>query len=172
MTRGDAAVIIDSREPPVVRAAVQAALSSLRNTASLVTALETGDFVIRDGCGGITGPHTVAIERKTVSDLLGSFRSGRLDKQLTRLRRDYTYPILLIEGEVKMTDQGKVRVKSRATSWSHASVQMFLWSVQRTGVDVLHTHDIAATADIVRILARRAGEDGCVAHLEPSQKVS
>jgi ERCC4-type nuclease len=161
-----AAVIIDSREPPIVQAAVQAACSLVHVT-PLTTALTTADFVVRDGC---SPPHTVAIERKQVSDMLGSFTSGRLNKQLYRLARDYTHPILLIEGEIKMTDTGKVKVKSRVTSWSHASVQMFLWSVQRSGVNVLYTHDIAATADLVRILARRAGEDGCVAHLEPTQK--
>ncbi len=155
---GQAAVIIDSREPQTVQAAVLTALSPLACT-RLVTALETGDFVIRDdhGC-------TLAIERKRVSDLLSSFRTGRLDKQLTRLRRDYTYPILLVEGEIKMNDEGKIKIKSRTTAWSHASVQMYLWSTQRSGIHVLSTHGIAETADVVRILARRADEDGCVAH--------
>lgn len=164
--KGNAAVIIDSREPQTVQAAVLTAISPLP-CARLVTALETGDFVVKDGC---PVPHTVALERKTVSDLLGSFRSGRLDKQITRLARDYTHPILLVEGELKMDGDGKVKVRSRATGWSHASVQMFLWSLQRSGVSVLYTHDIAATADLVRVLARRAN-DGCVAHEALDRKV-
>lgn len=160
--KGNAAVIIDSREPPTVQAAVMAAISSLPCT-SLVTALETGDFVVRDGC---PRPCTVAVERKTVSDLLGSFASGRLEKQLHRLQRDYTWPILLIEGEIRMGEYGVITGRNRQTRWSHAAVQMFLWSVQRRGIHVLYTHDIKATADLVRSLARRAGADGCVAHTE------
>jgi ERCC4-type nuclease len=164
--RGSASVIIDSREPLTVQAAALSALASLPLT-PLVTCLETGDFVIRDGCTNFHGPCLVAIERKRVSDFLGSFRSGRLEKQLTRLKHQYTYPILLIEGELK-TDRatGMVTTRGRKTKWSHASVQMYLWSLQRReGINVLYTHDIPETADLVRAIARRAVE-GCVAHLE------
>ncbi len=142
-----------------------AALSALRAVpvTPLVTVLETGDFVVRDGCAA---PCLVAIERKKVSDLLGSFRSGRLEKQLDRLRRQYTYPILLVEGELKMDGDGHIVAGRHKTRWSHASVQMYLWSLQRReGIHVMHSHGIDETADLVRVLARRASE-GCVAHLE------
>lgn len=162
-TRGTASVIVDSREPAVIQSAVLAALKGTP-ASTLITALETADFVIRDGC---PAPCLAAIERKKVSDLLESFRSGRLDKQLTRLRTQYTYPILLVEGGLRMNEDGKLICgRNRLTNWSHASIQMFLWSLQRReGVAVLFTHDIAGTADLVRILARRAAE-GCVAHLD------
>jgi ERCC4-type nuclease len=160
MSAGAAVVLLDSREPPLVKTAVLAALEPLA-VAPLVAALETGDFVVRDGCAS---PCTVAVERKTVSDLLGSFRSGRLAAQLERLRASYRWPILLIEGEVRMSRDGKVvSGRSRQTQWSHASVQMYLWSVQRRlGISVMHAQNALATADIVRVLARRA-VDGCVA---------
>lgn len=171
--RGAAAVIIDSREPAIVQGAVQSSLAGVPVT-PLVTMLETGDFVIRDGC---PTPCLVAIERKKVSDFLGSFRSGRLDKQLIRLKAQYTYPVLLLEGELKMDGDGHVVTRGHKTRWSHASVQMYLWALQRrAGVFVMYTHGIPETADLVRILARRAAE-GCVAHLDmsesaPARKIS
>lgn len=169
MTRGAAAVLIDSREPQLVQAAVESAVRPLP-VSLLTTMLETGDFVIRDGC---PTPCLAAIERKRVSDLLGSFRTGRLDKQLGRLKRQYTYPILVVEGEMRVNLDGHVLTgegkRRRATGWSHASVIMYLWALQRReGIFVLHTHGIPETADLVRILARRASE-GCVAHLDLSE---
>ena len=156
-----AAAILDSREPPVIQAALFSALQTLQVT-PLVVALETADFVIRDRCDPT--PCTVGIERKTASDFLGSFASGRLGSQLDRLAATYTYPILLLEGEFKMTTDGRIKIKSRVTKWSHAAVQMFLWSLQRRGVQILHTAGVAETADLVRILTRRAGERTCIAH--------
>jgi ERCC4-type nuclease len=165
--RGNASVIIDSREPQVMQAAIDCALATTAGITRFTTALETGDFVIRDGC---TTPCLAAIERKRVADLLGSFRSGRLDKQLTRLKRQYTYPILVVEGSMHVNQDGHIVIKdgrkTRTTKWSHASVQMYLWALQRReGFSVLYTAGIPETADLVRILARRASE-GCVAHLE------
>lgn len=163
MTNPTAAVVIDSREPQGVQAAVLAALSSLA-LAPLVTQLDSGDFVIRDSH---PRPCVIGLERKKVSDLLGSFRSGRLDKQLARLRASYTYPILVVEGPVRMGQhKGVVTGRNHQTRWSHASVQMFLWSLQRReGIGVLQTYGVYETADLVRAIARRAVE-GCAAHLD------
>lgn len=39
----------------------------------------------------------ICIERKTLSDLIGSLNSGRLYKQCTQMGRYYSKPMLLIE---------------------------------------------------------------------------
>lgn len=50
--------------------------------------LEVGDFILSN---------SIAIERKSVSDLYGSFDSGRLSKQASALCRHYKYACLLVE---------------------------------------------------------------------------
>lgn len=39
----------------------------------------------------------ICIERKSIADLIGSFKNGRLDKQMKRMAKYYKYPTLLIE---------------------------------------------------------------------------
>ncbi|XP_059470534.1 DNA repair endonuclease XPF [Neocloeon triangulifer] len=54
--------------------------------------LKVGDYIVtRDLC----------VERKSVSDLIGSLNSGRLHKQATAMQRNYKRPVLLIEYESK-----------------------------------------------------------------------
>ncbi|XP_065343235.1 DNA repair endonuclease XPF [Cloeon dipterum] len=54
--------------------------------------LKVGDYIVtRDLC----------VERKSVSDLIGSLNSGRLHKQATAMQRNYKRPVLLIEFEGK-----------------------------------------------------------------------
>ncbi len=50
--------------------------------------LEIGDYIVAND---------IVIERKTVSDLIGSFADGRLFKQCTNMQTHYAIPVLLIE---------------------------------------------------------------------------
>jgi DNA excision repair protein ERCC-4 len=43
----------------------------------------------------------LCVERKSVSDLIGSLNSGRLHKQATAMMRNYARPVLLIEYEAR-----------------------------------------------------------------------
>jgi DNA excision repair protein ERCC-4 len=53
---------------------------------------QVGDYIVtRDLC----------VERKSVSDLIGSLNSGRLHKQATAMMRNYARPVLLIEYEAR-----------------------------------------------------------------------
>lgn len=54
-----------------------------------VTELDTGDFVVAE---------RVTVERKTVTDLLGSLRTGRLFRQAAKLKSRAERPVLLVEG--------------------------------------------------------------------------
>jgi ERCC4-type nuclease len=50
--------------------------------------LEIGDYILTP---------TIAVERKSLSDLIGSFASGRLYNQMSAMCRYFTHPYLLIE---------------------------------------------------------------------------
>jgi DNA excision repair protein ERCC-4 len=52
--------------------------------------LESGDYIIADN---------VAVERKTTVDFIQSLVSGRLFRQAAKLKRDYDFCFIIIEGE-------------------------------------------------------------------------
>ncbi|KYQ90107.1 DNA excision repair protein 4 [Tieghemostelium lacteum] len=54
--------------------------------------LEIGDYVITP---------QIAVERKSLSDLIGSFQSGRLYNQIEAMNRVYSNPVLLIEFDIQ-----------------------------------------------------------------------
>lgn len=152
-------IVVDQREPRTLISVIQRAVGEENVKLAL---LETADFAIFDDDGCCLG-----IERKTIPDFLGSFASGRLVKQLGRLRVQYK-PILLLEGIWALTPNMRVktgldlngRVSWRATGWHHAAVQMALLSIQRDGIQLLWTPDHRGTADLLRILHHRA-QKGC-----------
>jgi len=151
--RGGLVIIADSREPPGL-------IMRLREVVPVeVTALHTGDFLIvdRDGC-------TIGIERKELNDFLNAFALGRLQKQLTRLRRAYK-PILLLEGPYGMDDDGRLTRRGRSTGWWYLSIQMALLAIQNTGIRVIQTTNYETTVAVLRGLHQRAGEQ-CLAGLD------
>lgn len=79
-------IIVDTRE---LRSALPMLLYAVGISINPVT-LEVGDFVLS---------RSIGIERKTFSDLVGSFSSGRLFNQANALCRHYRCPCLLIEGD-------------------------------------------------------------------------
>ena len=50
--------------------------------------LEVGDYVLTED---------ICVERKSISDLIGSLNNGRLYNQCTSMNRYYKRPVLLIE---------------------------------------------------------------------------
>jgi ERCC4-type nuclease len=123
-------VIIDNRE---------------RNT-ELISAIEAseidiefknahvGDYVISD---------RVCIERKTVSDFESSIINGRLFDQLKRLRENYAFPILVLEG-----DQDYFRLNSNVINGTIASIYI------EHGVEIICTYSPKNTAQVIANLAR------------------
>ena len=59
------------------------------------TKIPYGDYIIND---------VITVERKTAKDFLISIIDGRLFKQLSNLKKYYTNPILLVEGNPYKTD--------------------------------------------------------------------
>ncbi|KAJ2734902.1 DNA repair protein RAD16 [Coemansia sp. Cherry 401B] len=83
----EAAVVVDVRE-------FRAPLASLLHASGISViprTLAVGDYVLHDG---------LAIERKSLPDLIGSLRSGRLFNQAAAMTRHYPCAALLVEFEV------------------------------------------------------------------------
>jgi len=104
-----------------------------------VQRLDVCDYVVSDRCG---------VERKDVSDFLGSMRDGRLFSQAGDMASVYEKPVLVLEGRL-----------SRAFSRSRmrpASVYGALASlVLDYGVSVVPTEDPDGTAVLLHRLAYR-----------------
>lgn len=104
-----------------------------------VQRLDVCDYVVSDRCG---------VERKDVSDFLGSMRDGRLFNQAGDMARVYEKPVLVLEGRL-----------SRAFSRSRmrpASVYGALASlVLDYGLSVIPTEDPDGTAVLLHRLAYR-----------------
>jgi ERCC4-type nuclease len=118
---------------------------------SVVTSLNADAVVgCKDGA-------TLAIERKTPSDLLGSIRDGRLFNQCHALREISEWSYLVIHGRMTWVDDGKVRTDGyRVTNWDWHSLFGSLLTVQEMGVGVFHATDYA---EAIRILASRDRSD-------------
>jgi Fanconi anemia group M protein len=97
-----------------------------------VRRLDVCDYVVSDRCG---------IERKDVSDFLGSMKDGRLFKQARDMAEAYEKPVLILEGRSRMRP---------------ASVYGALSSlVLDYGVSVVPTEDPETTAVLLHRLAYR-----------------
>ena len=77
-------VIVDMRE---FRASLPLELHK-HNMSVIPCTLEVGDYILSP---------TICVERKSLSDLIGSFKSGRLYSQCESMSHYYEQPCLLIE---------------------------------------------------------------------------
>lgn len=152
-------IFIDSREKAVIKELVAFVAGPAK-----VLSLECADFVLFDRDG-----HSLGIERKAVSDLLGSLGKRqvgngnvRLFDQLERMAATYSHRLLMVEGRLQFNViTKKVITGQRQSGWSHGSVQQQLWKIQSEGTSILVTDDKWASADLLRILHNKA-EAGCV----------
>lgn len=152
-------LFVDSREKAGIKELVAFTVGSTK-----VLQLECADFLLID-----RDSHSLGIERKAVSDLLGSLGKRqvgngavRMFDQLERMRLTYSHRMLVVEGRLQFNVITKqVITGQRQSKWFHASVQAMLWSIQAEGTTVLFTDDKHATADLLRVLHNRS-EAGCV----------
>ncbi len=100
--------------------------------------VHVGDYVISD---------RVCIERKTIYDFESSIINGRLFDQIKRLKENYEFPILILEG-----DSDYFRLKNNVINGAIASLYIDY------GIDIIHTYDAGNTADIIASIARHEQE--------------
>lgn len=104
-----------------------------------VRKLDVCDYVVSDRCG---------VERKDVSDFLGSMKDGRLFNQAGDMTEAYEKPILILEGRMS-----RVFARSRMRP---ASVYGALSSLALDyGLSIIPTEDAKTTAVLLHRLAYR-----------------
>lgn len=93
-------------------------LKYLPSTLAVETTLEFGDAMVM-GYGPSDSIVSVGVEVKSVSDLLSSVNTGRLQgHQLPGMLRDYAVPWLLYYGSYRPGDSGNLEVR-RGKTWTN-----------------------------------------------------
>lgn len=124
--------------------------------------LEFGDAMIIGN--GPTGPVTVGVEVKSISDLLSSIQTGRLAAhQLPGLLRTYDLTWLLGYGHYRVGPEGELLVSSRKGMRTfklgnrpvpYGYLESFLFDVASTGCRVKHCQSEAEAAAWLKCLHR------------------
>lgn len=150
-------IVVDTREPhdttTIIAALVGPEIPFKREH------LDSGDYLLMDRQGRVLG-----IERKTVLDFLGSIKDGRLESQLERMARDYEHRLLVLQGEYRADQHGKLVTGSswsrRPTGFTYVAFQAKLLAIQgRYAVRVLTVRSDEEFAAILRVLYQQ-GQEG------------
>ncbi|MDP6048941.1 MAG: ERCC4 domain-containing protein [Candidatus Bathyarchaeota archaeon] len=104
-----------------------------------VQKLDVCDYVVSDRCG---------VERKDVSDFLGSMRDGRLFSQAGDMARVYEKPILILEGKLSRAF-GRSRMRPASVYGALSSLALDY------GLSVIPTDSPDGTAVLLHRLAYR-----------------
>lgn len=112
-----------------------------------IKSVHVGDYIVSD---------RVCIERKTIADFESSIINGRLFDQVRRLKDNYEFPILILEGEAEY-----FRLKNNAINGAIASLYIDY------GIEVLCTSNARNTAEII---SRIAEHEQILHEREPSAK--
>jgi len=136
-------VIVDSREKNVELLDI---LKSNGITIDTKT-LNVGDFILSD---------RVCIERKTVSDFESSIIDGRLFDETRRMKEQYQFPMLIIEGS-----NDEFRLGSMVMNGTIAALYI------DHGIVALSARNAKETAEIMACIAKR---EQCGDSREPSAK--
>jgi Fanconi anemia group M protein len=133
---GNYYVFCDSRETasPVAREL------SLLNAAIELRPLPTGDYIVSERVG---------IERKSIPDFTASIKDGRLFDELFRLRNQFSYPILILEGDL-----------SQGVSIHRAAIMGTITSIMlKLNIFIYQTKTPQETAEMILALAKKEQGD-------------
>lgn len=134
-------ILIDSREPQDVQEAIKK-YPAFAKAEFAVQELPAGDCWIDD---------RIIVERKTISDLLGSIADNRLFNQANAMRQLCENCYLVICGPLTWSFNGKII----GTDWHFRSVVGALLQVQELGVCVVFAADDADYCSTLNWLAQR-----------------
>lgn len=117
-----------------------------------VQRLVSGDYkLIGSSKEGIT---LVGIERKTISDFMGSMRSGRLMEQLTKMAQEYNRIYVMIEGFYKRSKSGNLEqwrqreLQFGAFTPKYSELQGYMWTLrEKVGIEIVETNGMKDSAD-------------------------
>ena len=125
-------ILIDSRETasPLTRM-----LAEMDTHIKLQT-LPIGDYIVSNRCG---------IERKSISDFHSSLKDGRLFDELMRLRKQFSRPILILEGDYHSI----ISINRSAVLGTLTSI------VLKMEIYLIQTRDAQDSAEMIYALARK-----------------
>ena len=139
------AVILDTREPESITKLTFDVPTSTQ-------ALPCGDAWLSTDDG------IVIVERKTVSDLLGSISDGRLFDQASRMAKASPWSYVVVT-EIPIVRSGFVWTSGRITKWRWASVMGALLTVQEMGIGVMFLYTPERyKAALIRLAQRSRGD--------------
>jgi ERCC4-type nuclease len=139
------AVLVDSREPAWVQGL------AFGGVTKAVTMLEHGDLWLTTRNGTL-----IIVERKTVSDLLGSIRDGRIWPQVAGMVAQTRWVYVVICGRMSCGLDGNVIAEGTGpTGWNWHSVQGALIRIQELGAFVVWAMNDADYEHVVLSLAER-----------------
>jgi ERCC4-type nuclease len=147
-------LIIDSREASKHKDIIN--FLKNHNITYQIDTLEVGDFLIQ----GIE--KNLVIERKTLSDFLGSMKDGRLWEQLKALSNAEGYaPFLIIEGTYIFDPALKKPIAFGTYLKKYSSIELSFYSAiyacASFNVKLLLTKDVTGTALLLRHLSDKLG---------------
>ena len=87
-------IIVDEREK---KSGIPKLLSSIGVKTEIKT-LPIGDYIV--------APETI-VERKSIQDLISSVFDGRLFDQCDRLKNNFEFPIILVEGNINAIEENR-----------------------------------------------------------------
>lgn len=143
---------VDTREPEFIRE-----ICDVCELDFVETSLTSGDFALY-----YDGTPLVGIERKSISDLVGSIQKKRLFSQVDRMRRTYQVSILVISGTLseyeRMVIEHDLKLKPSVITGTIASIMV------RNGINVLWFENDDYLLDcVIRVLRKTMeGKNGKV----------
>jgi len=126
---------------------------------SIVVSLDTGDYSFKGWDNKI-----IAIERKSVNNLLSSISSGELADQLGRMLENIDVPILLIEGDIKPDPRTGYAVLDghMPTRFNYDAIVNHIHVWQLRGMLIERTRSETDTAHRILSLAKMYAENKSV----------
>lgn len=142
-------VIIDKREPEWIR---NLNFGDAPVASDII--LDAGDLWV-----ATTDNALLIIERKTVSDLLGSISDGRLFSQVARMKEFSPWNYIIICGAlIWETSTGKIVTEYKTTGWDMSAVWGALLTVQELGCFVIFCANENDFGPCVERIAKRDRE--------------
>lgn len=126
-------IYVDSREKCTT------ILDYLRKNAAIeIRSLEVGDYILSD---------RVVVERKTTEDFLSSLIDRRLFSQATDLKRNFSTPILIIEGKEDLYSLRGINENALRGAITSLAIDY--------GIRIIRTNNEEDTAKYLHIIAKR-----------------
>ncbi|MGD1835800.1 MAG: ERCC4 domain-containing protein [Nitrososphaeraceae archaeon] len=109
--------------------------------------LNVGDYILS---------HDIAIERKTISDLISSIYDGRLYVQCSELLKFYSKPVVIIEGNILNTFSNEKDIQEKISMIydALASITIFF------RIPIIHTPSAEHTSKFLIVMLNKATKQG------------